>query len=117
MIVKKNTIMILLLCTLLTSTGQVLIKYSLDDIHSFMSAIISLPLIFGLVIYALASVLLIVALRNAELSLVYPFISLSFIWVTLFSIFLFHEHVSIINIFGIISIIIGISLIGQGGRR
>ena len=113
---NKKAIILVITCTLLTSVAQVLMKISTKKMDSIASAITSIPLILGLIIYALASVLLIIALRGAELSLVYPFIALSFVWVTLLSIFVFEEHVSPTNLFGIIAIIIGVSLIGRGGR-
>jgi multidrug transporter EmrE-like cation transporter len=114
---NRKAIITVIICTLLTSAGQVLMKYSTDGMNSLFAALTSIPLILGIIIYAIASVLLITALKDAELSLVYPFIALSFVWVTLASIILFHEHVSVVNTLGIFSIIIGVSLIGQGGRR
>jgi len=112
--IKRSTIITLLMCTLLTAISQAMMKYALDSINSFMEAITSIPLILGLVIFAVSSIFLIISMRNAELSIVYPFISLSFVWITVISIWIFDEHVSMINFLGIASIIIGISLIGQG---
>jgi undecaprenyl phosphate-alpha-L-ara4N flippase subunit ArnE len=115
---SKNTrkaIITIIICTLLTAAGQVLMKYSTSGLDNLLDAITNIPLIGGLIIYAVASVLLITALKNAELSIVYPFIALSFVWVTILSIILFNEQVSLINTLGIIAIIIGVSFIGRSG--
>lgn len=114
---NQRAIMVIIACTILTSIGQVLMKYSTSQMNSVLDAITSIPLILGLIIYAIASVLLIISLKNADLSLVYPFIALSFVWVSLLSIVLFNEHISLLNWFGISAIIIGVSLIGRGGKK
>ncbi len=113
---RYKAIITVITCTLLTAIAQVLLKYATTRMSS-VPIYANIPLIAGLVTYAFASVLLIIALRNADLSLIYPFIALSFIWVALLSIFLFNEHVSLANTLGIISVIIGVSLIGRGGRK
>jgi drug/metabolite transporter (DMT)-like permease len=84
---------------------------------SDFSSIFNLYLISGLVFYAIGAVLLIIALKYGDLSMIYPFIALSFIWVTILSTYIFNEHVSVINWLGIIAILLGVSLIGQGGRK
>lgn len=113
----KKAIMLVITCTILTSIGQILFKYSTARMDSFYAIITNIPLILGLIIYLMASVLLIVALRSGHLSVLYPFVALSFVWVTLLSIFLFNEHVATHNWLGIIAIIIGVSLIGMGSSK
>ncbi len=114
-----KAIILVILCTILTSTGQILWKLSTSKIEGFdiISLITNIPLMLGFISYALGAVLLIFALKEGELSVIYPFIALSFIWVTLTSIFLFHEHVSILNWAGITAILIGVSLIGYGSDK
>jgi len=109
-------IIIVILCTIFTSIGQVFLKIGSSRISNFIS-IFNLPLIVGLISYVLGAVLLIIALKYGDLSLIYPFIALSFIWVTLLSIYLFNEHVLLANWLGILCILFGVSLIGLGGRK
>jgi multidrug transporter EmrE-like cation transporter len=110
-------IIIVISCTLFTSLGQILFKYSSKNLTDIASIVTSMPLIFGLIAYALGSVLLIIALKYGDLSIVYPFIALSFIWVTLASIYLFQEHVNSLNWLGIASILLGVSFIGFGSKK
>jgi multidrug transporter EmrE-like cation transporter len=110
----NKSILMIILCTILTSTGQVMMKFSVSSLDSAWHILTNIPLIIGLILYAVASVILIMALKNGDLSLLYPFIALGFVWVTLASIFLFNEHVSLMNWAGITSIIFGVSFLGAG---
>lgn len=110
-------ILFVIVCTFLTTVGQILLKYASFRLHSFSDIFTNYYLFIGFFVYGVSAVLLIVALRSGELSVLYPFIALGFIWVTLFSIFLFNEHVSLFNWIGMFAIIFGVSLIGYGGSK
>lgn len=104
-------------CTFLTSTGQFLIKKGTFFIADSFWSIFNVPLVSGFALYALGAVILVIALKYGELSVLYPFIALSFIWVFLFSIFLLEEKIFFVNWAGLVLIILGVSLIGRGGGR
>jgi uncharacterized membrane protein len=70
--------------------------------------------IFGCVLYALSSFIFIPALRGGELSVLYPLVSLSYIWVAILSAKFLGEKINSTKIAGIALIIIGVSLIGIG---
>ncbi len=108
-------IILVALCTLLTASGQYFLKKGAEHI-SDLSTVISAPFIIGCLLYGLGAILLIIALKYGELSVLYPVISLGFIWVTLISVFILHEHFTIINGAGIASVMIGVALIGKGGN-
>ena len=92
-------------------------KLGAGHITDFYSIITNIPLIGGFISYAIGAVFLIIAFKYGDLSLVYPFVALSFIWVNIASIFLFNEAVIIMNWMGVIGILIGVSLIGYGSRK
>jgi uncharacterized membrane protein len=110
-------IILIMLCTIFTSAGQILFKLASQNLNSFNDIFTNYFLFLGFISYGIGSVLMIIALKYGDLSLVYPFVALSFIWVTLLSIILFNELVYLINWFGIIAIIIGVSFIGFGSSR
>ncbi|GIU68964.1 MAG: membrane protein [Candidatus Woesearchaeota archaeon] len=114
---NKKAIFFVILCTVFTSLGQILLKIGAKSIYSFISIITNISLILGFLSYAIGAVLLIISLKYADLSLVYPFIALSFIWVSIASIYLFNENISIINWIGLFSIIFGVSFIGLGSKN
>ena len=109
---KKKAIMLMLLCTLFTATGQILLKIGADKLSkNYLTYLFVLP---GLIFYVAGSVLLLYSLKTANLSAVYPFFSLSFVWVLLLSYFFLKEQLSIMQITGILVIICGVSLVGKG---
>jgi len=114
---KFKPIIFVLLCTIFTSIGQVLWKIGSSKTDSIINILNNFPLIMGVISYAIGAILLIIALKYGDLSLIYPFVALSFIWVALLSIVIFHERISLINWLGIFIIIIGVSLIGYGSKK
>lgn len=109
---RTKSILIVLLCTVLTSAGQLLIKLGVNRITTLLSAL-NIYIIAGLIIYLGAAGLLITALKHADLSLVYPLIATSFIWVSLLSAYVLQESLSMTNWIGIASIVLGVSFIGR----
>ncbi|MCH8312753.1 MAG: EamA family transporter [Nitrospinae bacterium] len=71
-------------------------------------------LLIGIFFYAIATLIFIPALKFGELSVLYPFVATVYIWTTLFSIKFLNENMNKWKWFGIIFIILGVSLIGFG---
>ena len=108
---------IMFLCTLLTSAAQFFYKKGASQLSfSFAGIFLNLWLYVGMGLYVIGAVLMLIALRGGELSVLYPVIATSFIWVNLISAYLLHETITIIGWGGIACIIAGISLIGFGSR-
>ncbi len=102
-------------CTLFTALGQLLWKFGVDSVGlSFLGLLLNWQLIGGFVLYGIGSVVLIWALKYGELSVLYPFLSLGYIWVAFLSFFFLGEFLSGINWIGMAFIILGVSLIGRG---
>lgn len=115
---KPLAIVAVAINTLLTAVGQVLYKMGAEQfVFSAVGLLTNFPLIFGLLIYAVAAVVLIIALRYGELSVLYPVIALSFVWVNLFSLHLLGESLSSFKWVGICFIILGVSCIGFGSKN
>ena len=71
---KLKPIILVLLCTIFTVSGQIFWKFGSENLElSIRGTLLNLPLILGFALYAVAAVFLIIALRFGELSLVYPF--------------------------------------------
>ena len=74
-------------------------------------------LMAGLSLYGVFTMLLILALRDGELSIIYPVIALTYVWVTFLSLMLFHETMNPFKACGITVIVLGVMVLGSGGRR
>lgn len=107
---------LVLLCTLFGVAAQYLIKTSANSLEhiSLQSVISNVPLWLGLTLYGISTGLLILALRDGELSLLYPVISLTYVWVTILSVVAFHEALSAYKIAGIAVICLGVTMLGKG---
>ena len=73
-------------------------------------------LVFGYSLYGMSAVLLVLALRHGELSLLYPVIALTYVWVAILSVMVFHENMSPVRIAGIATIVVGVAVLGRGNK-
>ena len=117
---RRQSVGITVLCTLLGAAGQVLIKLGAVQLGSSTSpvAMVTNPLLFsGYVLYGLMTALFVFALRDEELSILYPIIALTYVWVTGLSIWLFRESFNLIKAAGVVTIVAGVSMLGREGKR
>ncbi|MBW2974235.1 EamA family transporter [Candidatus Woesearchaeota archaeon] len=71
-------------------------------------------LMIGFLLYGAATALFIPALKGGELSVLYPLISITYIWVILWSLKLLNEKMNKMKWVGIFLIVIGVAFIGLG---
>lgn len=75
------------------------------------------PLVAGYFLYGLNTVMLVLALKDGELSMLYPIIALTYVWVTLLSYLLLREAPNLYKNLGIGIIVIGVAVLGRGGKK
>ena len=116
---KTTSIILVLICTLFTSAAQVLYKAGANnlDFQNWMTLFTNWQIGLGILLYGIAAVLLIFAFKHGELSVIFPMISTSYIWVSLLAVYYFGESFTTVRIVGIIVIILGVTLIGVGGKQ
>jgi drug/metabolite transporter (DMT)-like permease len=117
---KRRSVFLILLFTFFAATAQVLWKYAtiaLGEHPSTLALVTNIQLIGGLAIYGLGAILMIVALKHGELSVLYPLISLSYVWVAIVAFLLFHESMHPTKIAGICIIMAGVGVLGRGAHR
>jgi len=104
--------------TLLSASAQILMKFGMNHFTMNLVAIVTnVPLVAGYALYGMFTVLMVLALREGELSLIYPIISLSYVWVTALSYFIFHDSLKPLKLVGIAAIMAGVALLGRGDRQ
>ena len=108
-----------LFCTLLTSGAQIFYKLGVKKLSlNFLSLITNYYLIFGLILYFIGAVLLIIALKGGELSVLYPIVATSYIWVSFLSPRFFPtDSMNLMKWVGVFIIVTGVSFVGIGGRN
>ena len=118
MATKLWAVGVVLFCTLLTSTAQIFYKFGAAKLRfNIMSIITNYELIMGLVLYAIGGILLILSFRGGEVSVLYPIIATSYIWVSFLSIYFLNELMNLFKWLGVFTIVAGIVLIGHGSKK
>lgn len=115
-------------CTLLGAAGQMLIKIgagasvveapwtTLGGLWTHLWAMAMSPyLVGGYALYAVMTVLFIVTLKDEELTVVYPIIALTYVWVAALSVLFFREHMNWPKMAGILLIVVGVGVLGRSG--
>lgn len=114
---KLWAIVLMVLCTLLVSSAQILYKIGAAKlVLDIFSILTNWHLIIGLCLYGMGAVLVIIALRGGEVTVLYPIITSSYIWVSIGSVYFFGEDMNIFKILGIVAIISGILMITFGQK-
>jgi drug/metabolite transporter (DMT)-like permease len=125
---RKPVYMVLCL-TVFAALAQIMMKYGaahympavvIGDQRTwwpFVKALLTnYPLIFGYAVSALNALLLILALRDGQLSTLYPIISLTFVWVNLLSMYLFGDHMNLWKAGGILLVVSGVAILGKASE-
>jgi drug/metabolite transporter (DMT)-like permease len=123
---QRESIALVFFCTLIGAGAQVLMKMGAQALPAVgVTALLVNPLIIlrnlyllgGLSLYGMFTVLLVLALRDAELSIIYPVIALNYVWVTCLSLLLFNETLNFFKAGGILVIMLGVIVLGRGGQQ
>ena len=110
--------LLVVLCTLLTSTAQVLYKFGADKLElSFHGVITNYYILSGLLLYGIGAIMLVTALKHGELTVLYPIIATSYIWVALMSWYFFNESMNYLKWIGIFTIVVGIIFITRNTKE
>ncbi|HEX9115354.1 MAG TPA: EamA family transporter [Anaerolineae bacterium] len=117
-------IVYILISVLGGAAGQVLLKkgmsamgalsFSLSGLGSLLMRLATNPLVIGgLMIYVCGTLFWLLALSRVDLSLAYPFASMSYILMLLASWLLLNEHISPLRVAGSLVVIVGVFLISR----
>ena len=115
---KNQSVALVFVCTILGAAAQILMKIGSTHMEHFdvMQILTNLPLFAGYALYGINTVLLMFALRDGELSKLYPIIALTYVWVTMLSIYFFQESLTFWKGAGIAIIVGGVSVLGRAAN-
>jgi multidrug transporter EmrE-like cation transporter len=114
---RRRSVLLVFCCTVIGAAAQILMKVGMDRFTLSLPAILTnFPLILGYALYGVFTLLLVLALRDGELSMLYPIISLNYVWVTLLSYTLLHEHPNFYKNLGIATIVVGVAVLGRSRK-
>lgn len=115
----KKSLTMVFGCTVLGAAAQILIKTGLKGLpqHAglfelILAGLMNWQLMLGLCLYGCSTILLVLALRYGELSMLYPVIALTYVWVACLSLFFFQESINVYKACGLILIVGGVCVLG-----
>ena len=127
---RRRSLLLFVFCTFLGAAGQVLIKMGARSSAvaagwttpagvwaNLWAMATNLYLLAGYTLYAIMTVGFVFALRDEELSIVYPIVSLTYVWVAALSIWLFGETVNPGKLVGVLTIVLGVAVLGRNGKK
>ena len=117
----SRSILMVATCTILLATAQIFIKSGAGAVHGqglsmAFALITNWKVIAGFALLGLSTVVMILALRHGELSILYPIIALTYVWVAFLSVLIFHEHMTWNRAAGIGMIVAGVGVLGRGSH-
>jgi len=117
---KRRSLLMIVAFTIFSAAAQVLLKFGTIQLKlnpTFVGLLTNFPLLGGLALYGIGAALMVVALRHGELSVLYPLISLSYVWVAVLSVLVFGEIMNAYKVGGICAIMAGVAVLGSGARK
>jgi multidrug transporter EmrE-like cation transporter len=115
---RRRSVLLVFCCTVLGAAAQLLMKVGMAHFNPQPLALVTnVPLVAGYILYGINTLMLVLALRERELSMLYPIIALTYVWVTLLSYLLLAEKSNLYKNIGIATIVIGVAVLGRGGRK
>ena len=106
---NKKGILLMLLSSLCVCIGQLLWKMAADGNI--------LPLIAGFALYGIGAVVMIIAYKFGELSVLQPMLSMNYVISIFLATFVLKETVTLLKFVGVLIIIAGVLLIAGGSEE
>lgn len=118
MATKLWAMIVMFFITFMTSSAQVLWKLGSERLSfDLLSLLTNWQLIIGIGLYAIAGTLMILSFRGGDVSVLYPIVATSYIWVSFLSIWFLGETMNIFKWVGVSVIFLGIAFIGYGSNK
>ncbi len=99
---------------MLIKKGAVALGSNPTMLQTALAMILTPSLFAGYSMYGVSTILLVMALRHGQLSLLYPVFAMTYVWVTVLSVLVFHESMNAFKLAGIAVIVGGIAVLGMG---
>lgn len=109
---ELKIILLVAFCAWLGAIGQIFFKLASETLKfDFIALITNWKLFLGLTLYGIATILFLIALKHSNLSIAYPIIATSYVWVTILSKVFLNEPFPSYKWIGIIMIIMAVGVI------
>ena len=112
-----SSVLLVFLSSFIGSFGAVLLKSGAERLQfSLVGLISNWRLISGVALFLLSSIFFLMGVRQGELTVLYPMVSLGYIWTLLWSRLFFGEPFTRYKLMGVGLILGGVVLLGLGAH-
>jgi drug/metabolite transporter (DMT)-like permease len=109
-----SSILLVFLGSLIGSIGMVFLKKASANLHKGFIHIINLNAFIGVVLFLLSSVFYLKGISQGQLSVLYPMVSMSYVWALLWAKLFFHERFTTQKLLGLGLVLVGVVFVGFG---
>lgn len=112
-----SSIVLVLAASLVGSVGAAFLKSGAERLHRDLASLLgNWRLAMGVVVFVLSSLLYLKGIKHGELTVLYPMVSLGYVWTLLWSRLFFGEPLTREKFAGLGLILLGIVMLAVGNR-
>jgi undecaprenyl phosphate-alpha-L-ara4N flippase subunit ArnE len=108
--------LLVFLASVIGSFGAVFLKMGAERLDGSVMSFVNSRLVLGVTMFLGSSVFYAFGIRGGQLSVLYPMVSLGYIWTLLWSKLFFNEPLTRMKFFGLGLILLGVFFVGLGSR-
>jgi drug/metabolite transporter (DMT)-like permease len=109
-----SSMLLVFFASLIGSIGMVFLKKASAHLHKGFFHIISVNAAVGVVLFVASSVFYLAGVRNGQLSVLYPMVSLGYVWALFWARFFFNEPLTKQKFAGLGLVLVGVFFLGLG---
>jgi drug/metabolite transporter (DMT)-like permease len=111
-----SSMLLMLVASLIGSSGAVLLKLGSAELNKGFWHILNIKLAAGVAVYLVSWYFFVLGIRHGELSVLYPMVSLGYIWTLFWARIFFRESFTRQKFVGLALIILGVFFVGLGSQ-
>lgn len=109
-----SSILLVLFGSFIGSIGMVFLKKASKDLHRGFWHIVNVNSAIGITLFVISSLFYLTGIRNGQLSVLYPMVSLSYVWAMFWARLVFNEPLTKQKFAGLGLVMVGVFFLGLG---
>jgi len=109
-----SSILLVLSASFIGSIGMVFLKKASKDLHKGFLHIVNVNSAIGVTLFVISSLVYLIGIRNGQLSVLYPMVSLSYVWAMFWARLVFNEPLTKQKFAGLGLVLVGVFFLGLG---
>ena len=111
-----KSMLLVFTASVIGSFGAVFLKMGANRLDGSVLSFVNLRLALGVLLFLGSSVFYALGIKDGELSVLYPMVSLGYFWTLLWSKLFFNEPFTRVKFYGLGLILIGVFFVGLGSK-